>query len=481
MFRVIRKFIKKTIESMQRREVDKTTKPVGGVVITATTVPVVDTRVEEPIKVDNDISQCQEETYKYQPDMDVILAWNRSTKNNIVPLIAMIRQLLLFSDLKKYTVRTYAFSKDEIVSIISKVKRRPSLEIDVSDIDIYDHPQIYRMYKNMQSIIGMHRTSQYMVRVEHAFDNSQIRAEHFVVSRVMNITVKQDMIVGCGIDSVHHIVLPIHVELKNISKIPTNVRTIFHHISYSIQPFVSHSQTLDTWLKNEENPTNSQIMQLCIHLAEAVSYLHELNIVHGDIKPGNTLVKRNLENGGSGDDKSLTPLTVYLIDFGMSGNDETGNGTGGTIPFCAPETGNGVVATKSSDNDTYKWTKMQKCHDVWSMGLMFMTMIVFGKCYLFPKHYPSDFFDSTGHINPAYFDKMQTESMRNLFRQALLPATERITSHEFLTLARGVHTDVVDVHDSLFHSGSSGGDCSDGSGCVGDRSDGVGSGRSNDV
>ena len=468
MFRVIRKFIKKTMDSIHHREIDKTNAHVIVAISPdmAMTEPVVNAIVEpapdmEMPPLETKVNQLEYDNYKYQPDVDVILEWNKSTKNNLVPLIAMIRQLLFFSDLKKSTIRTYSFSKDEIVSIIAKTKRRPSLEIDVSDIDIYDHPQIFRMYRNMQSIIGMHRTNQYMVRVEHAFDNSQIRSEHFVVSRVMNIATKQDTVVGCGIDSVHHIVLPIHVELKNISKIPSHVRTIFHHISYSIQPFVFHSQTLDTWLKNEANPTNAQIMQLCIQLAEAVSYLHDLNIVHGDIKPGNTLVKKNGENDG------LFSLSLYLIDFGMSGNAETGDGTGGTIPFCAPETGNGVNATKSSDNDTYKWTKVQKHHDVWSIGIMFFTIIVFRKSYVFPKNYPSDFFDSTGHINPDYFDKIQNESMRNLFRQALLPATERITSHEFLTLARNVHTDIIDTVDvdaPLFRGSGGSDDRSSGSG-----------------
>ena len=63
---------------------------------------------------------------------------------------------------------------------------------------------------------------------------------------------------------------------------------------------------------------------------------------------------------------------------------------------------------------------------------------------MFPKNYPSDFFDENGHVNPTYFDKIPNESLRNLFEKALLPETERITSYEFLTLARSIQFDVVD-------------------------------------
>ena len=72
-----------------------------------------------------------------------------------------------------------------------------------------------------------------------------------------------------------------------------------------------------------------------------------------------------------------------------------------------------------------------------------MTMIAFRKSYVFPKEYPSDFFEQTGHINPEYFNKIQNEPMRNLFQRALSREEERITAAEFLTLARSVLTDVV--------------------------------------
>jgi hypothetical protein len=119
----------------------------------------------------------------------------------------------------------------------------------------------------------------------------------------------------------------------------------------------------------------------------------------------------------------------------MSGSPGYGDGTGGTKPFCAPETGNGF--NPKIDMDTYTWTKNQKHHDMWSFALIFFTMIVLHTSTSYPKDYPSDFFDvdRNGHINPAYFNKIQDEPMRELFQRALGPAEKRITAAEFLAAA----------------------------------------------
>ena len=86
---------------------------------------------------------------------------------------------------------------------------------------------------------------------------------------------------------------------------------------------------------------------------------------------------------------------------------------------------------------------------------MFFTMILFGKSYLFSKDYPVNFFESSGHINPEYFDKLQNESMRHLFQRALSPAQERITACEFLILARNVQANIINIHAPLIPIGES--------------------------
>ena len=402
--------------------------------------------------------------FEYEHELVVIHKWKMAAMDDIVPLVAMIRQLYFFTEHKKNTLRTYETCTDDIPNYIRKIWRRPALHIDVSDVDVHDRPQMFNMYRRLRTMIGIFRINAFIVRVEHAFHNSQIVSEHFVVSKIMKHTTNHDMVVGCGIDPVHHIVLPVQVHLNSICKIPASVRTMFHHISYSIQPIVRHSQTLDTWFKHANaSPTNEQIMRLCIQMAEAIAYLHASNIVHGDIKPGNTLIKITpcCANSGhdrvSGSDSSDSTrssdsdaewkrpspsLSLYLIDFGMSGSPGHTDGTGGTKPFCAPETGNGF--NPSIDMDTYSWTKIQKHHDVWSFALMFFMMIVLRKISAYSKDYPSDFFDvgRNGYINPEYFDRIQDEPTRNLFRRALCPAEDRISAAEFLTVAvaNGIHT-----------------------------------------
>lgn len=384
------------------------------------------------------------DTFEYEPEMDVITRWKTAARNDIRPLIAMIRQLYFFSDHRKTTIRKYTLCKEDIPKFIGKIKRRPELQIDVSDVNVFDHPQMFKMYRRLHSMLGMYRLTDFMVRVEHAFDNSQIESEHFVVSQIMKPDHKLELVHGRGIDHAHHIVIPVHVHLNSICKILASERTMFHLISYSIQPVLTHSRTLDTWFKNVFiPPTTAQIMRLCIQMAEALTYLHAHNIVHGDLKPGNTLIRDfNWES-----DSSSGEETLYLIDFGMSGSPGNSDGTGGTKPFCAPETGNGF--NPNIDMDTYNWTKTQKHHDVWSFALMFFTLIVLRKSTSYPKDYPSDFFDveRDGHINPVYFDKILDEPMRELFRRALCPAEDRITAAEFLaaaaTAASAVANDTV--------------------------------------
>ena len=380
--------------------------------------------------------------FKYEPcEMDVINRW-KSAPNDIVPLMSMIQQLCFFSDCNKRCLRTYALHKEDIVKYIEKIRRRPHLKIYTSDINTNDHPMMVCMYRRLKTMIGMFHTNDFMVRVEHAFDNSQITSEHWVVSQLM----KHGNHVF-GIDPEHHIVVPVCVQLGGINKIPEDVRTLFHHISYSIQPVVVNSYTLDTWFRRDY-PINELLMKMCEQMAKALTYLHACGIVHGDVKPGNTLIHFphqsdddcndcndyddcNDDDDCNQDDHGAPPDPVlYVIDYGMSGAPNESEGTGGTKPFCAPETGNGYDL--SIDMDTYSWTKNKKPQDVWSFALMFFTMMALRKCLSYQKDYPNDFFNSQGHINSAYFGFIKHVAMRSLFQRALCPVEDRVTAAQFL-------------------------------------------------
>ena len=343
-------------------------------------------------------------------------------------LIGMIQQLCFFSEPDKRCLRTYGFDMDDMKKIIEKIRRRPRLMIDTSDIDTHDRVAMGAMFNNMRKIIGMFYVRNFVVRVETAFDNSQIRSEHHAMSRLG--------LGHIGVDHANHVVVPMHVQLSSIENVPPSARTPFHHISYSIQPMVQHSRTLDAWHRHTR-PTRTAIMALCKQMAEALVHLHAHNVVHGDIKPGNTLVKG---------------AVLYVIDFGMSGAHDDSEGTGGTKPYCAPETGNGNgnigggnsnsnsnsnssnsnSNSNSNDTESYHWPQNRMENDVWSFGLMFFTMLALRRCIYHPNEYPAGFFNCDGYVNASHFDNISDVSVRALFERILCPRETRYTAAECL-------------------------------------------------
>ena len=386
--------------------------------------------------------------FKYEPIETMVIEKWRATmrselnmKATMAALIGMIQQLCFFTDPTRRFMRLYELHNDDIVKLIERIRRRPYLMINTDHIDVHNPSMIFALFHKMRKIIGMFQIRNFMVRVEHAFDNSQICSEHYVVNRLIKCGYP------VGIDGEHHVIVPVCVQLKSIENIPPDARTMFHHISYSIQPVLSHSQTIDAWYRRIR-PNNAVIMQMCVQMATALVHLHTHNIVHGDIKPGNTLIETaDAATDDDDDDDSCEPTNahtnaptnaptnkfiLYVIDYGMSGPHGDGEGTGGTKPFCAPETGNGCKKNPKH-NDSYHWVKNKKEHDMWSFGLMFFTMLTIGKCVYHPKDYPDDFFDDEdGHVNASQFSKIQDAPTRSLFERTLCPVETRLTAVEFM-------------------------------------------------
>jgi hypothetical protein len=172
----------------------------------------------------------------------VIEKWRAAVDSNDVQitihaLIGMIQQLCLFSEPDKRCLRTYETDMDDVKKAIEKIRRRPHLMIDTSDIDTRDRVAMGYMLHNMRKMVGMFHVRDFMVRVEHAFDNSQIRSERYAMSRLAP---------AAGIDHANHVVVPIHIQMNSIENVPPTARTPFHHISYSIQPVVANSRTVDS-------------------------------------------------------------------------------------------------------------------------------------------------------------------------------------------------------------------------------------------
>ena len=219
------------------------------------------------------------------------------------------------------------------------------------------------------------------------------------------------------------IVLPLYTHIQKSSKSP------LFPLYYSIQPYVN-GVTLDAWIEINKYKRNfvEIVYDLFIQLCAIVKELHELDCVHGDLKPGNVLVASNVQTCQN---------CVYLIDFGLSGKHlKTTHASGGTLPYCAPETQNTCAlnahnkhyknsAIFDSNKYKYNWTLHNKSHDIWSIGFIFMSIYIFKETYHYYKNYPYDFFTNGGYVSPKYFQEVEHEYIREVLSKHVLVEPER--------------------------------------------------------
>lgn len=175
-----------------------------------------------------------------------------------------------------------------------------------------------------------------------------------------------------------------------------------HALYFSIQPRVRQSDTLHEWLRSYNTLIHYNSfythLQLFYQLMNIIAYMHSKNVIHGDIKSGNIMIKKSKTTVCG----KLCDISLYLIDFGLSGVEGVVEGTGGTSPYCHPETKN--IQNVEKNTGAYVWCKSKKKYDVWSATLLFMTIFIFRKCKSYYKDYPSEFFMDDGYINPATYE-----------------------------------------------------------------------------
>ena len=205
------------------------------------------------------------------------------------------------------------------------------------------------------------------------------------------------------------IVIPVycHIKLSN------------PQLFYSVQPCITNSVTFDKWIESIKHKGNfdEMVYDAFIQLSGILKELHEVDCVHGDIKPANILIV-----------SKQTQVSVFLIDFGLSGiHGKTNNASGGTLPFCAPETYNTNANTRNGNNVIkypqhfkYNWVKHKKSHDIWSLGFVFMTVYIFKSVNFYYHEYPSDFFLPSGYVSPNYLRMVKHEYIRDMFSEHIL-------------------------------------------------------------
>ena len=188
-------------------------------------------------------------------------------------------------------------------------------------------------------------------------------------------------------------------------------------ISFSIQHYVKNTVTLYNWVRDNigntvykqfstiQHPFYVTLFERCARLLEEI---HASAVVHGDIKPGNILIQN-------------TTNIPYLIDFGLSGIHAVSEGTGGTKPFCHPVTRN----VHNDEEETYEWSKNYKHNDLWSVAMLFATILIFRNCYNLYTEYPGDFFDSEKYVSNKYLHHISLH-FRDAFQFVLINPKHRV-------------------------------------------------------
>ena len=195
-------------------------------------------------------------------------------------------------------------------------------------------------------------------------------------------------------------------------------------VSFSIQHYVKNTVTLYNWVRDNigntvykqfstiQHPFYIKLFERCARLLDDI---HASSVVHGDIKPDNILIREH-DNFDINHPEKCKNFTVYLIDFGLSGISDVGVGTGGTIPYCHPEFKNIRDTNKASK---YHWKTLQLKHDVWSLGVVFITMYIYHDFYNYYYKYPDYFYTADGDVSSLIIGVIAHKKLNELFTEIL--------------------------------------------------------------
>jgi serine/threonine protein kinase len=318
--------------------------------------------------------------------------------------------------------------RDELIKVISKLHNHQQHAFSSNDFIIFKKYEDYSAENENQEErklnhackydygVFKHKQMDLIFRIDSVDDqvDNEIKTAQILLKKYNNYK----NVVQMGI------VLPVYTHIQHSSKSP------LFPLYYSIQPYIN-GITLDCWVEINKYKRNfiEIVYDLFIQLCAIIKELHELDCVHGDLKPGNVLVSYNAKTSQN---------YVYLIDFGLSGKHlNTKHASGGTLPYCAPETQNTCAlnahnkinkdnnAVFNATNYKYKWNLHNKSHDIWSIGIIFMTIYIFKETYHYYKNYPFDFFTNGGYVSPKYFCEIEHEYIREVLTKHVLVDPER--------------------------------------------------------
>eukprot|EP00123_Amoebidium_parasiticum_P011156 comp20544_c0_seq1/m.26361 comp20544_c0_seq1/g.26361 ORF comp20544_c0_seq1/g.26361 comp20544_c0_seq1/m.26361 type:complete len:319 (-) comp20544_c0_seq1:207-1163(-) len=226
------------------------------------------------------------------------------------------------------------------------------------------------------------------------------------------------------LSSVHH---PHIIETLNVLKSGTSVCLV--------QPYAEDGDLYDYVLKRGPMKSARQFKQLVCQIASAVSYLHnEAEVAHRDLKLENFVVKRK-------NPTDTQMLELCLIDFGDAARlDDNGrvHGPAGTDGYMAPEAaalGVGFVRRNGEIDG--------RAADMFALGVVFFMMLTcqipFETCIPFRDASYREFVErhAEGHVGAVFNGELEkyglTKQFGRLMDRLLHPdPTQRVCAHELL-------------------------------------------------
>ena len=148
--------------------------------------------------------------------------------------------------------------------------------------------------------------------------------------------------------------------------------------------------TLSKLIK-EKKLNNKLIINIMIQLCEVISFFHEVGISHRDLKPQNIIIKRERQTINGRHVYDDDSVQVKIIDFGLSCYSKSKKkckDSVGTINYCSPE----IFSDDKNGYDPYK-------ADLWSLGIIFYTMVCGHSAYITPVDNNDMFLDFVNEEN----------------------------------------------------------------------------------
>lgn len=212
--------------------------------------------------------------------------------------------------------------------------------------------------------------------------------------------------VGCAVKIQYNLVADARIrfsrEIKVLKEIPQNDYLVKYYADgvtqegypYLVMEFVD-GITLKEALKRRKIWPVGECCDLILQLCDAFGGLHQLGVVHRDVKPDNIMLTRNhqvklMDLGLIKDAQGLCKL--FESEDIMEGKDFADNldkgVLAGTPEYMAPEQFSDPSLADESQSKTDTWT------DVYSLGLIFYEMLVGKKLFVFnpPANAPQNEF-----------------------------------------------------------------------------------------